>query len=119
MDRQSDRIVSADGRERTLSWHVLNSPHPEVTIEDIAYVLDHWGLRGVYTNPRRRRSWSHYALVPRVRRVVRVAVSMDDQVVITAFIDGAATGHWERGNIAYFSSRLRDMETRDEFDGNV
>lgn len=46
--------------------------------------------------------------------MMRVAVSIDDETVITAFPDGSATNKWNKGNLDYFAKRYQNLEMRDE-----
>lgn len=39
---------------------------------------------------------------------------MDDERIVTAFIDGAATKHWNNRNLDYFNTHYRNLEVRDE-----
>lgn len=47
-------------------------------------------------------------------RMVRVAVSIDDERIATSFPDTQATTHWNRRNISYFHRKYRNVEERDE-----
>lgn len=67
---------------------------------------------GLRADPNRRLSWNYYAFVPRLDHVVRVAVSLDDSTVVTAFLDQTADGHWKSGNRAYFANRLQLVQER-------
>ena len=49
--------------------------------------------------------------------MVRVAVSVDDEIVISAFRDRNATTQWNRGNHSYFASKYSNLEIRDELKG--
>ncbi len=46
--------------------------------------------------------------------MLRVAVSLDDELIITAFPDRTATGHWNKGNLDYFDRTYQSLEVRDE-----
>ena len=46
--------------------------------------------------------------------MVRVAVSVDDEIVISAFRDRNATTQWNRSNHSYFASKYSNLEIRDE-----
>ena len=74
---------------------------------------------GLRADPNERLSWNYYAFVPRLNHVVRVAVSLDDSavslddsMVVTAFLDQTADGHWKSGNRAYFANRLQLVQER-------
>ena len=83
--------ITAGGRTRTVSQHMRNEPHLGVTTRQVEYVLENWVVRGTNTDPHGRQSWIYLAVVPRLGKMVRVAVSIDDETVITAFPDGSAT----------------------------
>lgn len=81
----------------------------------IAYVIDNWLLRGIYSDPQtRRESRVYLAFVPGMARVVRVAVSMDESRILSAFPDRNATRNLVRGNRDYFADKYRDLEERDD-----
>jgi hypothetical protein len=110
--RRGRQFTTAGGRKRRISRHIINNPHPEVDRRDMAYALSRWKLRGLRTDPSGRLSWNYYALVPRLNHVVRVVISLDDTMVVTAFLDQTADGHWKNGNLAYFANRLQLMQER-------
>ena len=39
---------------------------------------------------------------------------MDDKLITTSFVTSAATKNLNRGNLAYFANRLKDMEVRND-----
>ena len=88
-------------------------------MDDIAYVLDNWVLRGIFPTSDGRECWRYYAFVSRVGRVVRVAVSLDDERVIVGFIDSEATRHLRQGDFSYFANKSRAMETRNDTESNL
>ena len=53
------------------------------------------------------------AFVPGIARVGRVAVSMDETRILSAFPDRNATRNLNRGNQDYFADKYRDSEERD------
>ena len=53
------------------------------------------------------------AFVSGMDEMVRVAVSMDDETIITAFRDRTATRHWNKGNRSYFVRNYQNLEERD------
>ncbi len=112
-------VMFAGGRERALSRHFHIEGHPDITLDDVSHVLDNWVLRGVFPDSHGREGWRYYAYVPRVNRVVRVAVSLDDEVVIIGFIDGQATKHLGQGNLNYFANKGRRIETRNDAESNL
>ena len=109
------KTIVAGGKRRLMTEHMQNhlrsGERPEVTRERVAYVLDNWVLRGVHT---KRQSMNYLAFVPEVDTVIRVAVSLDDKEIVTAYPDRTAKGHLNRGNLAYFANQLADMEVRDD-----
>ena len=82
--------ITAGDKTRVLSRHMIDNPHRGVTKAEVAYVLDNWALRGVFTDRDGRQSR-----------------------VNTAFADTQATRQFARGNWSYFPHRLQEMETRD------
>ena len=112
-------MIFAGGRERALSRHFHIEGHPEIILDDVAHVLDNWVLRGIFPDDQGREGWRYYAFVPRVNRVVRVAVSLDDERVIIGFIDGQATKHLTQGNLTYFANKGRGIETRDDAESKL
>ena len=76
------------------------------------HVLDNWVIRGIKTDALGRQSMCHLAFAPQLEKMVRVAVSMDDNRIITAFPDDAATKHWNEGNLSYFVRHYQDLEER-------
>ena len=89
------------------------SPHEDVTESQVAYVLENWQLRGVKTDDWGRQSIVYLAVVPWRRKMVRVAVSMDDTSIVTAFPDRKATVNWNKREYGYFARRLASLEIRD------
>ena len=108
-----DTITTGE-RTRILSQHLRDETHRDITPERVGYVLENWVVRGIRTSPDGRSSWIYLAFVYGLGRMVRVAVSMDDERIVTAFIDGAATKHWSRRNLDYFNTHYRNLEVRDE-----
>ena len=107
------RTLNAGGRTRTIAQYMLSSPHTGMTRKVVAKVLDDWFVRGIYIDRTGRRSWNYLAYVPELKRVVRVAVSMDDSAIVNAFPDRNATMAWRRGKRAYFEGRFQNLEVRD------
>jgi hypothetical protein len=116
-DEQPRRAIVAGGRSRTLSQHMLNSPHLGITDEHVSHVLEHWVVRGIFTAADGQGSWNYIAFVPGLNQMVRVAVSVDDEIVISAFRDRNATTQWNRSNHSYFASKYSNLEIRDELKG--
>ena len=105
--------ITAGGRTRTVSRHILEETHRGITPERVEYALENWVVRGIRTGADGRQSWVYLAFESRLSKMVRVAVSMDDTVIVTAFPDQAATTHWNRRNIDYFRRHYRNLEVRD------
>ena len=109
------KTIVAGGKRRRLTQHMLDhlrgSKRKEITRERVAYVLDNWVIRGVHIE---RQSMNYLAFVPEVDTVIRVAVSLDDKEIVTAYADRTAKSNLNRGNLAYFTKKLADMEVRDD-----
>ena len=106
-------IIIAVGRTRTVSRHLREETHSGVTEERIEYVLNNWVLRGIRTEDDGRQSTVYLAFVSDLDKMMRVAISMDDRIIVTAFPDSMATLRWNRGDHEYFVRRYRDLEVRD------
>ena len=104
--------ITAGGRTRELAWHAIDKPHSGITAAIMEHVLDNWVIRGIRTDALGRQSMCYLALAPQLGKMVRVAVSMDDNCIITAFPDDAATRHWNQGNLSYFVRHYQDLEER-------
>ena len=111
--RQLPQTITADGKARAVSQHMQNQPHPGITAERVERVLDHWLVRGIRTERDGSQSWCYMAFVSGMDEMVRVAVSMDDETIITAFQDRTATRHWNKGNRDYFIRNYENLEERD------
>ena len=110
---QLPQTISAGGKIRLVSQHLRNDPHPGITAERIERVLEHWVISGIHTGRDGSQSCCYMAFVPGLDEMVRVAVSMDDEVIITGFRDRTATRHWNRGNRDYFNRNYQNLEERD------
>ena len=107
--------IFAGGQERTLSNHAIQTRRPGITDARIAYVIENWQLRGIYSDPQTgRESRVYLAFVPGVARVVRVALSMDGSRILSAFPDRNATRNLAKGNRGYFADKYRDLEAHDD-----
>ena len=105
--------ITAGGKARTTTQHLRNSARPEVTAPRIERVLDGWIMRGIQEIGGRE-SMNYMAFVPGIKDLFRVAVSMDDQRIITAFVDRTATRNWNKGNRDYFREKYRQWEEHHE-----
>ena len=108
----SPRRLTAGGMTRAVTDHVINNRHPRVTIMMVSQVLDNWVVRGIRTAPDGEQSWNYYAFVPGRNSMLRMAVSLDDERIVSAFPDEDATEAWHRGDLAYFRRRLTAVEER-------
>ena len=99
---------------RVVSQHLREETHRDITPERVEYILENWVVRGVRTSPDGRSSWIYLAFPPGLERMVRVAISMDDRRIATAFIDGATAKHWNNSNLGYFNTHYQNLEVRDE-----
>ena len=111
--RQLPRAITVGGKARTVSRHMRNDPHPGITTEMVERVLEYWVIRGIRTEQDGSQSWCYVAFVPGMDEMVRVAVSMDDETIITAFRDRTATRHWNKGSRSYFVRNYQELEERD------
>ncbi len=105
--------ITAGGRTRTVTRHMRSEPNRSITEERVRRVLEHWSLRAIYTENDGTQSWIYLAFVPGLSKMLRVAVSIDDERIVTAFQDRTATQHWNKGNLNYFSTRYQNVEVRD------
>ena len=79
----------------------------------MVFVLENWQIRGVKTDDEGRKSVVYLATVPWRVKMVRVAVSMNDNLIVSAFADTSSTTKWNEGDIDYFAKRYQDLEIRD------
>ena len=110
---QLPQTITAGGKTRAVSQHMRNYPHPGITAERVGRVLDHWMIRGIRTEHDGSQSRCYMAFVAGLDEMVRVAISMDDEIIITGFRDRTATRHWNKGNRGYFIRNYQDLEERD------
>lgn len=106
------QTIKASGKSRAVSQHMQDAPHPGITVERVERVLDNWVIRGIRTERDGSQSWCYIAFVPGMDEMVRVAVSMDDETIITAFRDRTATRHWNKGSRGYFIRNYQNLEER-------
>ena len=109
---QLPQTITAGGKTRLVSQHLRNDPHLGITTERIERVIEHWIIRGIRTERDGSQSRCYIAFVPGLDEMVRVAVSMDDEVIITGFRDRTATRHWNTGNRGYFVRNYQNLEER-------
>lgn len=115
--------LAVAGVEREITIHLQQRAEERryITEENLVEVLRNWVARGIrYDEPRfnepRRASmvywgWIEYA---GAERLMRVAVSMDDRRIASAFTDDTATEKMNRGDIGYFQRNYERWEMRNE-----
>ena len=110
------QTITAGGWTRTVSDHLkeMSQSRADITAERVEYVLEHWVVRGIHTAIDETQSWVYFAMLPDLGKMVRVAVSIDDERIATAFPDTQATNHWNRRNTNYFERKYGNVEVRDE-----
>ena len=114
-------ILNAGGIARLVTAHLQQqavSAHDEITLERVTNVLNNWVVRGIRHDCRGRQSiaflgWIEYGSG---RRLMRVAVSIDDRRIISAFLDRTATEKLNSGDMGYFQRNYERLEVRDEPD---
>ena len=89
----------------------------DITEDYVAYVLNSWQLRGIDFTLDREPSYVYFAYIPERGRVLKVAVSIDDERIATTHFDRSATNALRRGARGYFLRKYQDLEERDE--GNI
>ena len=109
---QASRTITAGGRTRVLVGHALEGKHGIMDWQ-IAYVLENWALRGIHTASDGTQSWNYMAYVAQIGKIVIVAVSMDDDKIVTAFASTKMTRRWMRGDRNYFVRYYQRFEERD------
>ena len=77
--------IRAGGKIRRVSAHMLNNAHPEIRRQHVTHALENWIIRGVRTDRNGRESRVYLGFVPGMKHMLRVAVSMDDKSVVSAF----------------------------------
>lgn len=110
--------LTAGGRTRSVTWHLQQQAvrRRELTEERIVAVLENWIIQGVRTDIDGRQSIAYLGWVEYEgrNRLMRVAVSMDDQRIITAVLDGTATDKMEKGDWDYFRRHYAELEEGNE-----
>lgn len=106
--------LTASGRTRNVTRHLQQQAlrRRELTEERIVGVLENWIIRGVRFDIYQRQSVAYMGWVEYEgrNRLMRVAVSMDDQRIITAVLDGTATDKMEEGDWDYFRRHYAELE---------
>ena len=107
--------ITAGGRTRAVSRHIRDRPHPGITAERVRHALENWILRGLRIDEHGGESTCYIGPAPGIRGMIRVAVSPDDEKIITAFADQGATRALRRGDDDYFDMDYEDWEKRLEY----
>lgn len=97
-----------------LCRHFLESTHQEITRQIVADARDNWLVKGVRTDSHSRPGWNYLAYSPDPGKLVHVAVSIDDETILSAFQDRNATRTVNRGDRAYFARKYSNVEIRGE-----
>ena len=89
--------------------------HNEITLERLTDVLNNWVIRGVRQDPDGRRSIAFLGWIEHSggKRLMRVAISIDNQRIISAFWDRKATEKLNSGDMEYFQRNYDRLEVRD------
>ena len=110
--------LTAGGKTREVTAHLQQraTERPELTAGRITAVLEHWVIRGIKTGKDGERSIAYLGWIEYQgrRRLMRVAVSMDDQRLPTATLDHLATSKYLKGDMDYFNPNYADLESRNE-----
>ena len=109
--------LTVGGIEREITNHLqeqAETVHNEVTLERLTGVLADWVVRGIRTDRDGRRSIAFLGWIEHRgrRRLMRVAVSIDDRRVISAFLDGKATEKLNNNDMDYFQRNYEKLEVR-------
>ena len=86
----------------------------DITIEQVAYTLRNWTLRGVDTTPDRSPTYVRFAYIAERDKVLKVITSIDDERVVTTHFDSQATKAFKRGDRNYFIGKYQDLEESNE-----
>ena len=111
--------LTVAGIEREITSHLQEQAervHNEVTLERLTGVLNNWVVRGIRQDRDGRRSIAFLGWIEHSgsRRLMRVAVSIDDRRIISAFLDGKAAEKLNSNDIDYFQRHYERLEVRDE-----
>ena len=113
--------LTVGGIERELTNHLqeqAETAHNEITLERLTVVLNNWVVRGIRQDRDGRRSIASLGWIEHKggRRLMRVAVSIDDRRIISAFLDKTATEKLHNRDTGYFQRNYERLEMRDESD---
>ncbi len=110
--------LTVGGIEREITDHFqeqAETVHNEITLERLTDVLNNWVIRGVRQDHDGRRSIAFLGWIEHrgSRRLMRVAISIDDRRIISAFLDGKATEKLNSSDMEYFQRNYDRLEVRD------
>lgn len=116
--------LTVAGIERELTDHLqqqAETAHNEITLERLADILNNWVIRGIRQDRDGRRSIAFLGWIEHrgSRRLMRVAASIDDRRIISAFLDGKATEKLNSSDMDYFQRNYERLEVRDETQGTL
>ena len=111
--------LDGGGKVRQVSRYLSQGRHPDVSRRMMAQALDSWVARGIHTDPDGRQSLNYFGPARGTNTLIRVAVSLDDELIINAFKDSNATKAWNRGNYDYFHRRLLNSEVRHDTESGL
>ena len=105
--------LTANGIVRRLTNHARDKAADDVTADGIQYVLEHWQARGICVDGQNSTTTTYWGIPPGGNAMLRVAVSLDDQRIVTAHYDHKAARRLEDAGRPWFAGRCRDLEVRD------
>lgn len=112
------QTLTAGGIRREITTHLQlqAATRHEITEQHQFGVLDNWVVRGSRHDESGRPSMAYLGWVEHggVERLMRVAVSMDDRRIVTAFLDTAATEKLNSADFDYFQRNYGRLEIRNE-----
>ena len=118
VERRLPTTITAGDSTRTVSNHLRREraqERPYATAVNIAHVLDQWIFRCVARQQGGRESRTYWGSIRHGGKsyLMRVGVSMDDEIIATAYIDSMATRKWLAGDLSWFRHKcLGDVEER-------
>ena len=105
--------LTANGIVRRLTYHARRKALEGITADGIQYVLEHWWARGICVDSKNSTTMTYRGVPPGWNAMLRVAVSPDDQRIVTAHRDYKAARRLEDAGRPWFAGRCRDLEVRD------
>ena len=79
----------------------------------IQSVLENWTARGICEDSRGSVTYTYWGSVVGRNSLLRVAVSLDDERIVTAHYDRSAAGRLTANDLPWFMQRCRELEIRD------